>query len=160
MRRSMRVLVAYESRGGTTRRTGEAIARAARGQGHAVTVGPLADVAPAEVGAFDAVFVGAWIEGFILFGVRPARAAIEWVRRLPPLEGKPVAVFCTYAFNPRGSLGVLTAALEDKGARVVDGHAFHRRDPEAGVEGFVVRALAAAGPEGPGSATTGGPEPR
>lgn len=113
----MRILVAYESRAGTTRRTAEAIAAA-------------------------------------------ARAAIDWVRRLPPLEKKPAAVFCTYAFNPRRSLALLTAALEDKGARVVDGHAFHRRDPEAGVEGFVVRALAAAGPEGPGSATTGGPEPR
>jgi len=154
----MRVLVAFESRGGTTRRTGEAIAEAARSQGHTVTVGPLVDVTPAEVGAFDVLFVGAWIEGFILFGVRPARAAIEWVRRLPPLEGKPVAVFCSYAFNPRGSLGVLTAALEDRGARVVDGHAFHRRDPEAGVEQFVVGALAAAGPEGP--PTPRGPEPR
>ncbi len=91
----MRILVAYESRAGTTRRTAEAI-----------------------------------------------------------------AAICTYAFNPRRSLELLTAAMEDKGARVVDGHAFHRRDPEAGVEGFVVRALAAAGPEGPGSATTGGPEPR
>lgn len=82
----MRVLVAYESRGGTTRRTGEAIAEAARSQGHTVTVGPLVDVPPADVGTFDALFVGAWIEGFILFGVRPARAAIEWVRRFPPLE--------------------------------------------------------------------------
>ena len=156
----MRILVAYESRGGTTRRTAEAIAAAARGAGHAVTVGPLADVAPADVSTFDAVFVGSWIEGFILFGVRPARAAIDWVRRLPPLERKPAAVFCTYAFNPRRSLEVLTAALEDKGARVVDGHAFHRRDAEAGVEGFVVRALAAAGLEGPGSPTARGPEPR
>jgi flavodoxin len=132
----MRTLVAYESQAGHTRLAAEAIATAARAQGHEVTVKPVVDVEPADVQRADAVFVGTWVHGFILFGVSPAGAK-TWVPALPELSGKPVGVFCTYAFNPLGALHTLSALLKAHGATIVSEKAFHRNRPSAGADTFV-----------------------
>ncbi len=140
----MNVLVAYESQRGHTRQTAEAIATAVRAQGGEVVVKPVADVRAGDVQDADVLFVGTWVQGFILFGVRPAGAA-QWVPDLPPLMGKPVGVFCTYAFNPRSSLRALDKMLEACGATVLGEHAFHRARPSDGAEQFVGGVLKSAG---------------
>lgn len=86
------------------------------------------------------------MQGYILFGVGPARTARRLLEGLPPLGGRPAAVFCTYAFHPRGTLGVLRSALEAKGAKVVGQRAFHRRQPEQGADGFARDVLGAVAP--------------
>jgi hypothetical protein len=142
----VKVLVAYQSRGGTTRRTALAIAAALKAAGHDATALPMAEAGPAEVAGAEALVVGSWVEGFIVVGVRPARPARRWVEALPPLRGIPAAVFCTYAMHPRGTLRELARALEQRGARVVAERAFHRRRPEAGAGQFVAAALGAIEP--------------
>jgi len=62
----MRVLVVYESRRGRTRRAAEAVAEAARRETHDVTVRSIAEASSAEVQETDLLFVGTWVEGFIL----------------------------------------------------------------------------------------------
>lgn len=106
----MRVLVVYECRGGHTRQAAQAIAEAASRAGHPAEVKAMADVSPAE--AAEALFVGSWVDGFVLFGVRPARPARAWVEGLPSLTGNCAAVFATYAVNPRGALAELSTMLE------------------------------------------------
>jgi len=138
------VLVGYESRGGRTRRAAEAIADALRTEGHDAKVRPLSEIGPEEVEGVDALFVGAWVEGFILFGVGPARGARLWLDRLPSLGGTPAGVFCTYAFHPRGTLGELRRGLEGRGAKVVAERAFHRRRPAEGAGALVREFLARA----------------
>ncbi len=138
----MRFLIAYESRGGRTRAAAEAIAAAARAGGHEADVRPLAGTDADALGRADVVFVGTWVEGFLVVGVGPARAAREWMARLPALSGKPAAVFCTYALNPRGTLSALQADLERKGARVLARRAFHRRHPDEGAGALVREVLA------------------
>lgn len=140
----MNILVLYQSRGGHTRQAAEAIAAAARQLGHAVTVKSVIEVRPADVEAADVLFVGTWVQGFILFGVKPAGADL-WARALPSLAGKPVGVFCTYAVHPRSSLRALSTLLEARGARVLGQRAFHRRRPTAGAEPFVRNILQSAG---------------
>jgi hypothetical protein len=83
------------------------------------------------------------VEGFIVFGVKPAWAATGWLDQAPPLAGKPVGVFVTYAVNPRGSLGVLRRGVEAQGGKVVAEHASRRQHPEAGAADFTRRLLAA-----------------
>lgn len=141
----MKVLVAYESRGGRTRRAAEAVAEAARAQGHEVTVKPVSEARGQDVEAADFLFAGCWVEGFILFGVGPAKPMRRWIEGLPRLAGKRAAVFCTYAFNPRRTLAKLREDLEAKGAEVVEALAAPGRDPEAGTAEFVRAALAPAG---------------
>jgi flavodoxin len=143
----MKVLVTYESRGGRTLTAAEAIAEAIRAAGHTVAVKPLAEVARDDLLDQDLLFAGTWVEGFFLFGVGPARAALQLLKALPPLGGKSAAVFCTYAFNPRGTLGVLRALLEANGARVVGQKAFNRRHPGQGADVFVRGVLGAATPK-------------
>jgi flavodoxin len=138
----MRVLVLYQSRSGNTRKAAEAVANAARDEGHTVTIKSVIEVQKADIENADMLFIGTWIQGFILFGVKPAGATL-WVPALPSLQGKPVGVFCTYAFNPRGSLQALGDLLTAKGARIVGQRAFHRSQPGEGAGAFVKSVLAA-----------------
>jgi hypothetical protein len=139
----MKVLVAYESRSGRTRRAATAIADACGADGHDVTVLPLAQVHREEIEQCDIAAIGSWVEGFILFGVKPARAATRWLDQAPSFAGKRVGVFVTYAANPRGSLGLLRRGVEARGGRVVAEHSSRRQHPEAGAADFARRLLAA-----------------
>jgi flavodoxin len=140
----MKVLIAFESRGGRTRRAATAIADACRADSHDVTLLPLAQVGPDEVEQCDVAAIGSWVEGFILFAVKPARAAARWLDQAPSLAGKRVGVFVTYAVNPRGSLGLLRRGVEARGGKVVAEHSSRRQDPEAGAADFAHRLLTAA----------------
>lgn len=139
----MNVLVLYNSQNGHTRHAAESVAQAARDQKHTVSVKSVIEVRKTDVEAAHALFVGTWVHGLILFGVRPAGAEL-WVPALPSLEGKPVGVFCTYAFNPRNSLRSLGAMLSTRGATTVGQHAFHRNRPGDNVAPFVQSVLQAA----------------
>jgi flavodoxin len=130
------VLVIYHSRSGHTRDAAEAIATAAREMSYEVTVRSVAELRQADVEKAHALFIGTWVHGMILFGVRPAGVE-QWVPALPSLTGKPVGIFCTYAFNPRGSLRMLGAMLQARGATVQGQRAFHRSHPGEGADSFV-----------------------
>ena len=141
----MQVLVAYESRGGRTRRAAEAVANAVRARGSEVTLMALKDTTAEDVARSDAIALGTWVEGLIFFKVGPAKAALEGVKRLPVLGGKPVAVFCTYGFNPRATLATLRQSLEAKGAKVVAENASPRSHPDRGADELAKRLCAPAG---------------
>ena len=141
----MQVLVAYESRGGRTRRAAEAVADAVRARGSEVTLKALKDTTAEDVVRSDAIALGTWVEGFIFFNVGPAKAALAGVGRLPVLGGKPVAVFCTYGFNPRATLATLRQSLEAKGAKVVAENASPRSHPDRGADELAKRLCAPAG---------------
>ena len=136
----MKVLVLYQSRSGHTRDAAEAIAQAARDMNNETVVKSIIEVQKADVEKADALFIGTWIQGFILFGTKPAGAEL-WVPALPSLEGKPVGIFCTYAFNPRGSLQKLGAMLAARGAKILGQRAFHRSRPTEGAAAFVQSVL-------------------
>jgi flavodoxin len=140
----MNILVAYNSRGGRTRQAADAIAAAVRKPGRDVVLKPVAEVGPDDVQGADVVFVGTWVQGLIFWNVRPA-GADQWLPALPPLTGKPVAVFCTSAFNPRCVLKALGSMLKARGATIKGERAFHRRHPGAGAEQFAQGVLEVAG---------------
>jgi len=141
----MQVLVAYESRGGRTRLAAEAIAGALRARGSEVMVKALEDTTAEDVERSEAIAIGTWVEGLIFFKVGPAKAALAGVRRLPGLGGKPVAVFCTYGFNPRATLATLRQSLKTKGAKVVAENASPRSHPDRGADELAKRLCAPAG---------------
>ena len=141
----MNVLVLYHSRSGHTREAAEAIGDAARKLQHDVHVKSVIEVSKSDVQNADILFAGTWVHGMILFGVKPAGAEL-WVPALPALTGKQVGIFCTYAFNPRGSLRALGSMLEARGATILGQRAFHRSRPADGVASFVQNVLQAAKP--------------
>lgn len=123
-----RVLVCYESGGGRTARAAEAIAGGFSARGDQVRVLPITKVGPAELAAADFLVVGSWVEGFVVTGVRPAKAMRTWLAGLPRLGGKPAAVFCTFAVAPKGAVPAMRQAIEAKGAVVVAQAAFGPRE--------------------------------
>lgn len=139
----MKVLIAYESKSGKTKQQALAIAAACTEAGHETMTKPISEVIPLDLEGADALAVGSWVEGFILFGVKPARPARRWLSELPSLQGKRAGVFCTYAVNPAASLDVMRRALEAKGAEVVAENSANRRNPESGASEFARRLVGA-----------------
>jgi flavodoxin len=138
----VKLLVLYNSRNGHTRDAAEGIAQVIRDLNHEAVVKSVIEVQKKDIEKAEALFVGTWVHGLILFGVKPAGAEM-WVPALPSLEGKPVAVFCTYAFNPRRSLQMLSELLAGRGATIIGQRAFHRSRLRDGAVPFVQDALQA-----------------
>jgi hypothetical protein len=107
----MRILVLYESRRGFTLTVARAIRDELRSQGLPASTAPLGGVDAGTLAAADALIVGTWVAGKIVVGVGPPRDALAGITALPPLEGRPAAVFCTYDVAPRGTLETLAARL-------------------------------------------------
>jgi hypothetical protein len=140
----MKVLVAYDSRKGTTRAVAEWIGRVATGRTPHVEVRPVGGVRPQEAAEADVLFLGCWVRGLIVVGVGPSDGALSWARALPSLDGKLAAVFCTYDVNPRQTLPILAAEVRAKGAEVLAGHASRRRNRFAGVDDFAMSVMSQA----------------
>ena len=131
----MKAVVLYESMTGNTRRAAELIGGALAADGDDVSVRPITDIDYHELAIADVAFVGTWVDGLVLFGQRPGRAGR--LRKLPVLDRKPVAVFCTYAINAGKALDKTAALLEGKGAVIVGRRQFRRDRLEQGVAEFV-----------------------
>lgn len=138
----MRVLVLYETRRGFTLTVARAIRDEIRSRGPSATAAPIRGVDAGTVAAADAFVVGSWTQGLILAKVGPADGALEGIAALPPLGGRPAAVFCTCDVAPRGTLDILTSRLQRAGARVLVAHAFKRRKSLAQVPAYVDLVLA------------------
>ncbi|MDA8276015.1 MAG: FAD-dependent oxidoreductase [Actinomycetota bacterium] len=139
-----RVLVAVESRTGTTAARAEALSGALAGAGADVRVLPLASVSTTELAWADALVVATWVEGLVVAKVGPARATRAWLDRLPPLAGMPVALLCTYAVSPGRTLPLMRVSVERHGGRVVAAEALGRRSPSAAADGNATKAMAGA----------------
>lgn len=133
----MHVLVLYESRGGTTKATAEAIAGAMRARGKDASLRPLGEAADAEVRGADVIVLGTWVQGFVLFRVGPAKPVHTWLQRCPRLDGTPAAVFCTFSFDPRETLATVAGGLHARGATIVGERAFRHGRHLEGVKAFV-----------------------
>jgi len=135
----MNIVVLYESLTGNTRRVAELVGGAARSAGADVAVRPVSEPDLHELAEADAIIIGTWTDGLVLFGMRPAAA--NRLRALPVIEHKPVGVFCTYAVNPGRTLDKLAAIVEGRGGKVVAGQAFKRSDLETRVPDFVAEVM-------------------
>ncbi len=140
----MKVLVAYDSRKGTTRAVAERIALVAQGTTPDVTVSHVGALSSGEAAGADVLFLGAWTRGLFLIGVGPSEGAVEWAQGLPELEGTLGAVFCTYGLNAQGTLPALTSLLRAKGVEVLGSHGSKHRNRLAGVEEFAREIMAQA----------------
>jgi hypothetical protein len=132
---AVKAVVLYESMTGNTQRVAELIGGALAAAGDDVAVHAVTDFDFHELAVADVVFVGTWVDGLVLFGQRPGRAGR--LRKLPVLDRKPVAVFCTYAINAGKALDKTVEILETKGALIAGQHQFRRDRLDQGVGEFV-----------------------
>lgn len=146
----MSVLVVYGSLHGRTRRTAAAIADAAAERGVATLIRAADEFEPAHLEA-NALIAGCWTRSDVPFGGKPTRQLAAWIDRLPPLEGKPVGVFCTYRFfghtfadttaRTAETLAELSRHFEMKGAKVAATRAINLRSIEQGAAALTVEVL-------------------
>lgn len=139
----MRVLILYESRRGFTLTVARAIRDELEARGAPASTAPLRTVDVGTFAASDALIVGTWVKGAIIVRVGPAAGVHEAVAALPPLEGRPTAVFCTCDVAPRGTLRTLAGWLDREGATILVGQAFRRKKSLRDVPAFVDRTLEA-----------------
>ncbi len=137
----MNAVVIFESLTGNTRKTADLIAAELRASGVETTVSPIDAIDLAALSAADLVVVGSWVDGIVIAGQKPGRAGR--LRKMPVIDGKKAAVFCTYAVNPGKTLSKLSAIVTERGGDVVGGVAVNRRRLEEGAKDFVDRLLGA-----------------
>jgi menaquinone-dependent protoporphyrinogen IX oxidase len=150
----VRAVVVYESLTGNTARAAELIAAELEAAGVTATACPVTRVDLQALSQADLVVVGSWVDGFILFGQRPGRTGR--LARLPVIDGKTAAVYCTYAVDPGRTLDKLAGVVRRRGGEVIGGYAIKRGQLAEGAREFVDRLLAAldhAAPAGPAEAT-------
>jgi flavodoxin len=140
----MKAVVIYESLTGHTARAAGVIGAELSAAGVASTVCPITAVDYQALGEADLVIVGAWTDGFVFVGQRPGRA--RRLRKMPAINGKRAAVFCTYAIDAGHTLDKLVAIVEERGAEVLGGMAIRRDRIDAGARDFVARVLEAVAP--------------
>jgi flavodoxin len=151
------VIVVCESQRGRAGKVAAAARDAARTRGFGATIGVIDDLAPATIGAADALIAGCWMPGKAPFGDEPMRRLISWIESLEPLNGKPIGVYCTYRFFPHTFADTATrtaetehllqAKFEDKGGKVYAKRAIHinsiEEDAAALVDAVLERVPAA-----------------
>ena len=114
----MTIAVVYDSSTGRTKAAAEQMADKVRAAGHTCTVAHVQQADPAAVAAADAVCVGSWTKGVYVILQGPTRATLDFIARLGPLNGKPAAVFATYAIAIGKTLDKMAAAMSAQGANV------------------------------------------
>lgn len=141
----MRAIVIYESLTGNTRTAGLLIAEELTRSGVEATASPITAVDLQALSEADLVVVGSWTDGLFFFGQRPGRSGR--LAKLPVIDGKRAAVYCTYALDAGKTLEKLAAIVGRRGGDVVGGLAIKRNDLAAGSVDFVDRLLGVVEPE-------------
>ncbi len=135
----MDVAIIYESMTGTTKRAAFVIADELFRRGIPSRVFPTSGVDATYLAAADLVLIGSWTDGIIVAGQRPGKR--KKFAALPRIDGKPAAVFTTYAVNPGKVLDKLEQVVTDLGGTSLGGMAFKRNNLEPARD-FAERVLA------------------
>lgn len=140
----MNATVIYESLTGNTQLAGQIIARELTAAGIDAVACPITQIDLQALSESDLVVIGSWTDGLFFFGQRPGRAGR--LAKLPVIDGKQAAVYCTYAINAGRTLTKLARIVRMRGGDVVGGYAIKRSELEAGAIEFVDRLLSVVQP--------------
>lgn len=124
----MNIIIVYDSQTGTTAKAAEAMGKTLTAQGHSCRVQTISDAKPEQVAEADLICVGSWVQGLFVVMQHPTAGMMNFIEKLPNLNGKRAVVFCTYKIATGSTLKKMTSALEQKGASVVG--QFQYRGPE------------------------------
>ncbi len=132
-------VVIYESLTGNTAMAGQMIAAELTRYGIETTASPITAPDLEALSKAQLVVVGSWVDGLFLFGQKPGR---DWrLKKLPFIDGKLAAVYCTYALEKGKTLDKLDTIVTQRGGDVIGGYAIKRSELETGVEEFTGRLL-------------------
>lgn len=137
----MKAAVLFESLTGHTRLAGELIARNLQQLNWGITaVTPVSAPEMRGIQEADMIIVGTWVHGLFVVGQAPW--GLGKIAKLPALQGKLAATYCTFALNPADTLDKLDTTVSRLGAEVVGGLALHRGRLAEHAEEFAARLTA------------------
>lgn len=142
----MKATVVYESLSGNTALAGAHIAAELTAAGIEAVACPITQVDLQSLSESELVIVGSWTDGLFFFGQKPGRAGR--LAKLPVIDGKKAAVYCTYAHDAGKTLPKLSRIVSNRGGDVIGGLAIKRNDLAGGAKEFVDRLLGALDAEG------------
>lgn len=134
-------IVIYESMTGNTKTAGEMIAAEMSAAGIETVACSTKQVALQQLSEADLVIVGSWVDGLFFFGQKPGGSGR--LGKLPVIDGKKAAVYCTYALDKGKTLDKLSNIVARRGGDVIGGAAIRRDKMDEGVANFVDRLLGA-----------------
>lgn len=137
----MKAVVIYESLTGNTAQAGQLIAEELTRFGVEAVACPITMVNLPALSEAELVVVGSWTDGLVFAGQKPGRAGR--LMKMPVIDGKLAAVYCTYAVKHGKTLPKLERIVRMRGGSVIGGYAIHRNKMDAGVTEFVGRLLSA-----------------
>ena len=111
----MNIGLIYSSLTGNTRRLAETM-----GDELGIKAQNVRDVT--ALGSVDLLFVGSGV-----YGARPSRAMLRFLRGLPSLRGVKVALFGTYGAQPR-QLDTMASLVQEKGGEILGRFSCKGRD--------------------------------
>ena len=112
----MDAYIVYGSHHGRAADAAEALLRATEAHELEAEAKPMADADVEGITSARMLMVGCAVKVDTPFGGKPASQTSHWIDSLPPLDGKPVGVFCSYRFFP-----YTFADVTARTAEVIDG---------------------------------------
>lgn len=114
----MNVLIVFDSATGTTAACAHEMGEIVRSAGHDCEVVPLREADSSRIAQADALCIGCWTKGLFVIAQKPTETMVDFISRMAPLEGKPVAVFTTYKLAVGGTLRQMKRLASERGASV------------------------------------------
>ncbi len=137
----MQAIVIYESLTGNTEKAGREIADQLTAAGIPTVASPITQIDYSALSAADLVIIGSWVDGIFIAGQRPGREGR--LKKMPVIDGKQAAVYCTYALKDGKTLEKLAAIVQERGGDVIGGYAIRRDRLARDTTSFVDRLLGA-----------------
>jgi flavodoxin len=91
-----RAVIIYRSKTGTTKKLGEKIYDYLHSNGILADIGSIDEIDNLDLFSYDYFFLGCWTSGLLFFLQRPEKLWIDFVQKLPVLQGERTILFTTY----------------------------------------------------------------
>ena len=114
----MEVLIVYYGKGSTTAQFAEAIAYQLSKRVEDIKVKSIENVKPQDIVNCDMLYLGCWTNG-LFFGQKPGKPWVDFVSKLPAIEGKKTVLFTTYRFWAGNMFHKMKELIVSKGYKVI-----------------------------------------
>ncbi len=135
--RAPRVLVVYESLGGTTKGWALAVAEGLANFTDTVVALPVDQVEAIMLASYDLVIFATWVDGMVVAKQSPGSAMLELIDSLVPHTQVLAGVMCTFQFDPGSTLKIMEEHLAAKDIRTIASVAISHREKGSGPAAFM-----------------------
>ena len=115
----MEALIVYSNKNGTTRRYAETIANLIKRKFNSLKIKSIEEASSEDIAGCDVLYLGCSTDGMMVFGQKPEQPWIDFVSKVPHMEGKKTVLFTTYKFSTGKVFQRMKLYLQPKGYKVI-----------------------------------------